>query len=440
MSIMPMTLSKFLLGILLVLCPFTLAAQGEKAVSTDLCNGDSAVNAIETAISNIENEDSIVVDSIPVLPWPESLQANIDTIIAKSSFLKTSQLGLLVYDITADSVIYAKGEKQTLRPASTMKLLTAITALDKLGGAYTYKTRLCYKGTVVDSVKVLVGDIYCIGGMDPQLGLDDLRAFALSIKELGVDTIRGNVYADRSMKDSALLGEGWCWDDKNPALSPLVFNRKDNLMKHLLEAIQEVGIYLDGEEGVRTCPDDAVEICLRTHTIEQILQRMMKDSNNLYAESMLYQIGLTKGKPSTAEKAQAVENLLIRKVGMNNVPYRLADGSGLSLYNYLSAEMEVAFLRYAYNNANIYEYLYPSLPIAGVDGTLQKRMVDTSAANNVRAKTGTLSGISSLAGYCTADNGHELCFAIINQGVMKGSVAKSFQDKLCVAMTKKTEK
>lgn len=436
-----MTRNKFLniFIILLFLCT-TISAQEERSVilpedSVAAILPEDSVAAILPEDS-VAAEDTLTIDSITTLPWPESLQMTLDRIIEKSTFLNTSQLGLLIYDLTADSVLYAKGEKQTLRPASTMKLITAITALDKLGGAYLFKTRLCYTGEIIDSTRVLKGDIYCVGGMDPKLGRDDLRDFARCIKELGIDTIRGNVYADRSMKDADLLGEGWCWDDDNPQLSPLVYGKKDNLMKNFLQTLSDRGIFLDGEEGVRTCPGNATELCMRTHSIEQVLQKMMKDSNNLFAESMYYQIGLSQGKPATAKKAQAVEKALIRKIGMQNKPYRLADGSGLSLYNYLSAEMEVAFLRYAYANANIYEYLYPALPIAGVDGTLDKRMQKTPAARNVHAKTGTLTGISSLAGYCTASNGHELCFAIINQGVMKASVAKAFQDKVCVAMCK----
>ena len=89
--------------------------------------------------------DTVAADTFGVippstLPWPQSLQANIDSIVSRSRFLKTSQLGMMVYDLTADSVLYARGEKQTLRPASTMKVLTAVAALDKLGGAYLYKT------------------------------------------------------------------------------------------------------------------------------------------------------------------------------------------------------------------------------------------------------------------------------------------------------------
>ncbi|MBQ2534198.1 MAG: D-alanyl-D-alanine carboxypeptidase, partial [Prevotella sp.] len=60
----------------------------------------------------------------------------------------------------------------------------------------------------------------------------------------------------------------------------------------------------------------------------------------------------------------------------------------------------------------------------------------TQAAGNVRAKTGTVSGVSSLAGYCTTSGGRHLAFSIINQGVMKGSYAKALQDRLCVEMCK----
>lgn len=394
--------------------------------------GDSIV-----AFDNVG--DTVEVDTLHVspqssLPWPQCMQANIDSIIATSHLLETSQLGMMVYDLTDDSVLYAHGERQTLRPASTMKILTAVTALDKLGGAYLYKTRLCYTGTVRDSIRTLEGHLYIIGGMDPRLGHDDLRSFAMAVKELGIDTIRGNVYADRTMKDADIAGEGWCWDDDNPVLSPLVYGRKDNLLARFATVLADAGIYLEGELLTKACPSDATELCVQTHTIEQILHRMMKESDNLYAESMFYQIGLTKGKPSTARKAKAVMEALMKKMRMDRRPHRFADGSGLSLYNYVSAEIEVAFLRYAYNNTDIYSNLLPALPVAAKSGTLEKRMTKTPAAGNVRAKTGTLTGISSLAGYCTTAGGHELCFAIINQGVMKSSAAKAFQDKVCAEL------
>ena len=92
-------------------------------------------------------------------------------------------------------------------------------------------------------------------------------------------------------------------------------------------------------------------------------------------------------------------------------------------------------LLYVWNNKPVYNQLLPSLPIAGVDGTLKSRMKETTAEGNVMAKTGTVTGISALAGYCTAPNGNRLCFAIINQGVMRATTGRDFQDRVCELLT-----
>ena len=96
----------------------------------------------------------------------------------------------------------------------------------------------------------------------------------------------------------------------------------------------------------------------------------------------------------------------------------------------------VRLLRYAYRNSEIYSSLYPALPIAGEDGTLSTRMKGEYTMGNVRAKTGTVTGISSLAGYCHSANDHLLAFCIINQGVMKNADGRDFQDKVCTALCK----
>ena len=173
----------------------------------------------------------------------------------------------------------------------------------------------------------------------------------------------------------------------------------------------------------------------RTHTIDQVLMPMMKESDNLCAEALFYQLGASTGAhPATARDARTVVRRLVEKVGLRPSDYRIADGSGLSLYNYVTAELEVMLLRYAYQNTNIYMHLLPSLPVAGEDGTLRRRMRGAFTSGNVKAKTGSVTAISSLAGYCTAANGHVLCFAIINQGIRRGSEGRAFQDRVCEAL------
>ena len=405
----------------------TLMAMPVKA--QDVIEGEVVEPQDDTEVTDSTMLDSLAADTLK-LPWPESVQVGIGKLL-ESKMFETSQVGIMVWDMDADSCIYKHNERQLMRPASTMKLLTAITALDKLGGSYQFKTQLKYTGTIEDGV--LTGDVYCVGGMDPRFNSDDLTAFVNSLKDMGVDTIRGNVYADRSMKDAALLGEGWCWDDDNPVLSPLVFSRKDIFMDRFLAKLKDAGIeYAEMYASSKTCPANAFTICTRFHTMDQVLHKMMKESDNLYAECMYYQIAASTGnRPASAKSARNVERQLIHKLGLDASRYRLADGSGLSLYNYLSAELEVMMLRYAFRNDNIKQHLIHSLPIAGVDGTLKKRMKSGSVHGNVKAKTGTLTGIISLAGYCTAANGHELCFSIINNGIMHGSNARHFADKVC---------
>lgn len=393
-------------------------------------NGETIENDDE---DQVEMPDSMLIDSLSPdsisLPWPKAVQVHIDRLL-ESKMFQTSQVGMMVWDLDADSCIYQHNAQQLLRPASTMKVLTAITALDCLGGSYQFKTQLKYTGEIKDSV--LNGNLYCVGGMDPRFNNDDMAAFVHSLAEMGIDTIRGSIYADKSMKDDKLYGKGWCWDDDNPKLSALLIGRKDFFMDRFLNKLHEDSIYYSGWAKEGRCPGDAFTIITRFHTIDQVLMRMMKESDNLYAEAMYYQIAASTGNhPASSKSAIAVERRLIDKIGLDSRNYKLADGSGLSLYNYLSAELETKLLRYAFKNDNIYMHLSQSLPIAGVDGTLKKRMKGTFASGNVRAKTGTLTGVISLAGYCTASNGHRLCFSIINQGIMHGKNARNFQDRVC---------
>ena len=239
----------------------------------------------------LADRDSIIADSTwndndslllknDTLAWPQNIQTAIDRLLQNDMF-KTSQVGVMIYDLDADSVIYRHNERQLMRPASTMKVITAITALDKLGGGYRFKTDLCYTGRV-DSC-TLVGDVYCVGGFDPRFNIDDMHAFVEALHRMGVDTIRGNVYADKTMKDDKPYGEGWCWDDDNPVLSPLLIARKDQFVARFVAELQKAGICITGTTGEQRKPDDANCIISRFHTIDQVLMRMLKQSDNLYA-------------------------------------------------------------------------------------------------------------------------------------------------------------
>ena len=371
-----------------------------------------------------------------VLPWPVNVQTRLDSLVKDTLFERT-QLGLMVYDLSADSVLYSYGGRQTLRPASTMKLLTSVTALDLLGSGYAFRTYLYYKGKIAQGV--LSGDVWLVGGMDPLFDETDMRIFAETLHRVGVDTIRGRIMQDISFKEEQLLGEGWCWDDDNPQLTPLLISGKDEFAGLFKDELMKCDVFVDAPVSTGRLPKDkdVLLVCSRSHALREVLEPMMKESDNLYAESMFYQIATSTGKrPAEAAHARQLIKQLLTRAGVSGVQYRIADGSGLSLYNYVTPELMIRLLRYAYLKRDVMAALYPALPVAGVDGTLKKRMTKGFAFENVHAKTGTVSGVSSLAGYCRSANNHLLAFCIINQGVMKNADGRNFQDKVCEAMCK----
>ncbi len=417
-------LRRFASILLLALVPACLHAQ-------DSVHGDDGgEDSFGVALADTTDADSIEALGEPA--WPGNVAGRIDRLLGNELFNR-SQVGLMVYDLTADSAIYCHNERQLLRPASTMKVVTAIAAIDRLGGSFQFKTTLSYTGAIEDGV--LNGDVYLVGGFDPRFNSDDMGSFVDGIRRMGIDTIRGRIVADKSMKDADMLGEGWCWDDDNPVLSPLLISRRDVFVKRFVDRLRDEGVVVEADTVAGRQPGGAYEVGTRTHTIDQVLMPMMKESDNLCAEALFYQLGASTGAhPATARDARTVVRRLVEKVGLRPSDYRIADGSGLSLYNYVTAELEVMLLRYAYQNTNIYMHLLPSLPVAGEDGTLRRRMRGTFTSGNVKAKTGSVTAISSLAGYCTAANGHVLCFAIINQGIRRGSEGRAFQDRVCEAL------
>lgn len=382
-------------------------------------------------------EDSVQTDTIADCtdtskPLPQRIQELLD-----NDIFDRTQVGIYVYDLTADTLVFTHNEQQCMRPASNEKLMTAITALNDLGVLYEYRTRLYATSIPADSDSIFTGHIYIRAGYDPLLDGDDLRAFAQSLKEHRIFRLQQPIVLDLSMKDDKRLGWGWCWDDDEVPTTPLLYRNDDKFTDNLRRIFREEGIDWDGTVTEDTTPNTATLLLTRTHNIDQVLLPMMKKSNNSMAESLFYQLAAQKGK-SRAGRKQAVAhyNTLIRHIGLDPTHYQIADGSGLSLYNYLSPELLGRMLRYAYKNDDIYRHLLPSLPIAGEDGTLRKRMRGSAAQGNVRAKTGTVEGVSTLSGYLTTATGNLLCFSIMNQGIRHTSTGRNFQDRVCKALCK----
>ena len=193
-------------------------------------------------------------------------------------------------------------------------------------------------------------------------------------------------------------------------------------------------VILSGIEDTLTVPSNANLIGIVEHSFGNILDPLNKESDNLDAEMTLYALAEKYyGKPASAENGTKIIDSLITLTGFDPEDYRIVDGSGVSHYNLISSELILGVLKYLYyEHPDLFKLFYNSLPVAGNDGTLDNRMNDTPAQDVLRAKTGTISGVSCLSGYVKARNGHYIAFSIMVQNyVTKAKVARAFIDEIC---------
>lgn len=170
--------------------------------------------------------------------------------------------------------------------------------------------------------------------------------------------------------------------------------------------------------------------------LPELIRDMLKKSDNVIAGALFKKLGqLYSNRPGSWENGSiAVSKILSKHAGVQTSGMRLLDGSGLSVDNLATPAQFMQVLQFAYANNKTSEYFISSLPIAGVDGTLKRRMFNI--ARKIRAKTGTISGVVSLAGYATSYNKDPLAFVIIVNG-NKGLNwrYKSMEDKIATALT-----
>lgn len=453
----------------------------------------------------------ILIISLSPLRGQASLTERLDSLI-RTSLPRGSEVGVAVYDLTAKRELYNYRADKLSRPASNMKVLTVAAALSQLNYEEPFRTEVWHTGTIERDT--LMGDLYVIGGFDPEFNEESLEALVEEISSFPFSFIRGKVYGDVSMKDSLYWGNGWSWDDTpaayQPYMSPLMFNKgavtlkitpdetgepatvqceprsgyyslvnetqsrtpaagkfsadrnwlengniltikgnvagqlkkelnlypsRDFFMHTFMERLAEKGIETaDSYEYAVFLPDSTSARLARWETsLQKVIQEVLKKSDNLGAEALLCRLATASSnqRPVSWEEGLKAVRRFIAKTGHQPEHYRIADGSGLSNYNYISPALLVDILKYVYNDTRMFQRFYRALPIGGIDGTLKNRMKGGRAYRNVHAKTGAITGIASLSGYLKAGNGNDIAFAIINQNGLKASESRKLQDLIC---------
>jgi serine-type D-Ala-D-Ala carboxypeptidase/endopeptidase (penicillin-binding protein 4) len=196
-------------------------------------------------------------------------------------------------------------------------------------------------------------------------------------------------------------------------------------------------IAFDGMVQIQQAP--ASSTVLATHQsppLNAIVREMLKESDNLYTNSILKQIGAVfyQTQGTWQNGLNAIKQILGKPAGIDFSETHLFDGSGLSRYNLVSPKQLAKLLEYAYTNPKIQADLWDALPISGQDGTLRGRLLAFSKDDAIHAKTGTMknTGVSALAGYIKSHNHGLLIFVIMTNGLEDTHRAyKNTEDRIC---------
>ncbi|MEU6757902.1 D-alanyl-D-alanine carboxypeptidase/D-alanyl-D-alanine-endopeptidase [Streptomyces sp. NPDC046685] len=394
----------------------------------------------------------------PAAPEPadgsEGLAAALKPLLADSA-LGTVRTASVV-DTATGQVLFESGARDPMTPASTIKIATAAAALAALGPEHRIRT------TVVPGAGP--GQIVLVGGGDPSLtakkkspagsggSLIVLAAdTARALKAAGTDTVT------LGYDDSLYTGPVRHPIGDNPNIAPVTAltadeGRPDDSTSGPVERtgtpsedaarsfgtlLAERGIKVTGEPARAKAAAGAQPLAATLSTpVAGLVERMLTNSDNDIAEALARQTALASGQPASFEGAEKAVTARLAALGVDVAGSRFADGSGLGRADKVSAGLLTGLLTKAADPQH--PELRPvltGLPVAGFTGTLRARNAGTApAAGLIRAKTGTLTGVNSLAGTVVDRSGRLLAFAFLTANSPGPEGAERALDRLAAAV------
>lgn len=366
--------------------------------------------------------------------------------------------GAYVYDLDTATNLFSERAEVPHPPASVEKLYTATTALELMGPEATLTTSVLATGHPGPGGR-WEGNLYLKGGGDPTFGSASFVAaryggqgatvtkLAALVKAAGIREVTGNVDGDDSWFDS-LRGDPYSDYAPDPELegelSGLSFNRGETGSEggshapaayaalQLRGALRAEGIRVHGGAAAVTPAGATMVASEASPDLATLLGLTLPPSDNYFAETLIKDIGARfGGAGTTAAGAAVVRSTIAKDFGLH--PY-LIDGSGLSHSDHTTPKQVVELLAQL-SHSPLGTILRNDLAVAGHTGTLAERMRGTPAAGRCQAKTGTLNGVSNLAGYCQAANGHILAFAFFNDGI-ETYEAHTIQDNMAITLAR----
>lgn len=368
--------------------------------------------------------------------------------------------------------VYSHRADQPLVPASTLKLVTAAVALDLLGADHRYRTRVV--GTTAPQDGVLGGDLVLVGGGDPLLATNAYRYVAgigpdqpmTSLDQLadevaasGVKWVTGRVLGDETRYDTERSVRSWPQrfvdQGQSGPLSALTVDggnvlrlpeegeraevdraRSDDpagdAARVFTDLLRARGIRVEGEGATGAAPPDAPEVAaVESAPFTEPVRRLLEASDNQTAELIAKELGVRFGDGGTTAAGTAVVERRAAELGLGAQGFDAVDGSGLDPGNRVTCDQLLEVLD---RSGGIDGDIGPYLAVWGETGTLAGRDPAIPVAGRMRAKTGTLADVSSLAGYVPVDDETVVTFAFVANGVEDRQAVLRVQDLLAHAL------
>ena len=332
--------------------------------------------------------------------------------LSNSKFL--ADPSMIVVDAMTGEVIFERNSTQARKPASVIKLLSATSVLSYIDSQKVFNTNI-YKG--VDP-----GTIVINGEYDPWISMIQSQAQKMgrtSLPRLGFNTInRYNELAGAEAKRLKILYTGLFPQD----LANLQAFLKKRGIRTTVEKITAEDALLQSAEPL---------VLSASPTLETMVKWTLLWSDNVLAERLARLAAITSGETFNTQGVENTFHTVLTNFGIDPDKIEVADGSGLSKQNRVTAKA-IADLLMKIRNDPKYVSVYEGLPMGGVSGTLQKRFLTTApqAVGLVRGKTGTLSGTVSLAGYVDSEDRQYIFVAIADKIPRRYSASERARDTL----------
>lgn len=375
---------------------------------------------------------------------PSGIAGVLDPLLADPA-LGSGQAAAVV-DVATGTRLYGAHAGQAFTPASTTKIATAVAALSALGPDHRLTTRTAFEPDT--------GELVLVGGGDPTLTAHKASGGWASLRTLAADTAAA--LKKRGVKKTKLSYDTTLYS--GPALHPIGVNDNLSVVSALTadegrtdgsssgpvarvadpaaEAARSFAGFLK-EAGVTTTPPGPSKATARAATLatvssppmSDVVERMLTNSDNDIAEALARQTALASGQPGSFAGGAKAIGARLTKLGLPMRGTSFHDGSGLNRDDRLTAGLLTSLLATAADPSRPgLRPVLTGLPVGGFTGTLAERYADGGAAGLIRAKTGTLTGVNSLAGTVVTKDGRLLTFAFLASGTTDPQSAQSALD------------